>query len=197
MGTNRLDLDVIFDSIWENLELGSKKRSHPFHLCVISTISKSTKDTPDARIVVLREANKEKFTLRSNADLRTNKCNDIEENPNTHLLFYDKEAKIQVRIRAESEIIKDTSLIKNIWLESQEVSQRCYFVPLAPSTEIAEPFNNTMLELDNENLGSNVFCLISTKVKEIDWLELDYNGHKRCKFILNEKGLSKSVWLVP
>ncbi len=197
METNSSELEAIFDSIWKNLKLGAIDRKHPFHLCTLSTINSKNTSFPDSRIVVLREADQNLLTLHSHADVRTNKCEDIKQNKHTQLLFYDKSSKIQVRIKAESEIIVNKSIISAIWEKSQEVSQRCYFVPLAPSTEIETPFNNNMLDLKNKNLGLNVFALLTSKVKEIDWLELNYDGHRRCKFEISDSKLSKSVWLIP
>ena len=54
-----------------------------------------------------------------------------------------------------------------------------------------------MLDLKNKNLGLNVFALLTSKVKEIDWLELNYDGHRRCKFEISDSKLSKSGWLIP
>jgi len=190
-------LTNIFRFIWEELKEGAVDRRHPFHLCFLSTIGSGDVTVPESRILVLRDVDTENFSLRSNADLRSNKCLEIKRNPNTHLLFYNKEKKIQVRIAAESTVIGGQAITEEAWLESQDVSKRCYFSPFSPSTIIQEPFSNTMLDLKDENLGLNVFGLITSKAKEIDYLELNYEGHTRCHFVLFNGELQSSEWLAP
>ena len=81
MEKNKPNLDLIFNSIWEELNFGATQRKHPFHLCFMATTSSSL--TPESRIVILREVVSDKFLLRSNCDLRSSKANEIKENPKT------------------------------------------------------------------------------------------------------------------
>ena len=161
MEKNSPELVNIFRLIWEELKRGVVDRRHPFHLYSLSTIGSGAATVPESRILVLRDVDTRRFSLRSNADLRSNKCLEIKRNPKTHLLFYDKEKKIQVRITAESTIIEDRKITEQAWLESQDVSRRCYFSPLSPSTRIEGPFSNNALDLENNDLGLNVFGLVA------------------------------------
>ena len=77
MEKNKPNLDLIFNSIWEELNFGATQRKHPFHLCFMATTSSSL--TPESRIVILREVVFDKFLLRSNCDLRSSKANEIKE----------------------------------------------------------------------------------------------------------------------
>ena len=72
MEKNKPNLDLIFNSIWEELNFGATQRKHPFHLCFMATTSSSL--TPESRIVILREVVFDKFLLRSNCDLRSSKA---------------------------------------------------------------------------------------------------------------------------
>ena len=195
MGKNKSDLQLIFNSIWKELSLGAVKRKHPFHVCFLSTVS--TLATPESRIVILREVNSKNFTLRSNCDLRSSKSNEVKLNPNTSLLFYDSENKIQIRIKSKSEIIDKRDLIQPIWDASQEISKRCYYAPQAPSSPLEEPFSNDLLDLDDKELGINIFGLIVSKAYEVDYLSLNYNGHKRCRFIIENEKVVSSSWVAP
>jgi len=62
--------------------------------CVLSTISSD--NCPSSRVVLLKEVNENGFTFFTN--YKSNKANDIDENPNVALNFYWPELERQVRI---------------------------------------------------------------------------------------------------
>jgi len=62
--------------------------------CVLSTISSD--NCPSSRVVLLKEVNESGFTFFTN--YKSNKANDIDENPNVALNFYWPELERQVRI---------------------------------------------------------------------------------------------------
>jgi len=191
-------LSDIYNSIWAELKKGVTQRRHPFHLCFFSTIAlKKEKAEPETRIVILRDVDKDSLMLRTNTDLRSDKVSQIRMSPITTMLFYDKEKKIQLRIKAESKLISNKKKVEQIWNEAQEISRRCYYVPVPPKSKIEKPFFNDALDLDNEKLGLNVFGLIKSELLEIDYLNLNYTGHVRCKFELEKKKIIKSYWVVP
>ena len=198
MEKNNPVLSDIYNSIWVELKKGVTQRKHPFHLCFFSTISLSEeKPEPETRIVILRDVDKETLMIRTNTDLRSDKVSQIKMSPITTMLFYDKEKKIQLRIKAESKLVSNEKEVEQTWNEAQEISKRCYYVPFPPKSKLEKPFSNESLDLDNENLGLNVFGLIRSKLLEIDYLNLNYTGHVRCKFELEKKGFIKSYWVVP
>ncbi len=65
------------------------------------------------------------------------------------------------------------------------------------SCNLSQPFTNDLLDLTSNELGLNVFGLILSKVVEIDYLNLNYNGHTRCKFIIDKNKIIKSNWVTP
>tara|TARA_B100001996_G_scaffold209300_1_gene160578 strand:- start:5228 stop:5815 length:588 start_codon:yes stop_codon:yes gene_type:complete len=195
MEKNSLYLDKIYNLIWRELSEGSLNRKHPFHLCFLSTISLDGISS-ESRIVILREISANNFSIRCNCDLRSNKAKEIKKNPNTSLLFYDVNNKIQVRLKTKSEIIENKKITGPIWEDSQEISRRCYYSP-PPSSTLSHPFTNDLLDLKSEELGLNVFGLILSKVLEVDYLNLNYNGHIRCKFIIDRGKVVKSNWVTP
>ena len=196
MEKNNITLESIYDSIWSELKEGAAKRKHPFHLCFFSSISFQNSGA-DSRIIILRDVNVNDLLLRSNCDTRSNKAEDIRKNPNTTLLFYDQVKKIQIRIKAESEIVDNLSVIEPIWSASQEISKRCYYAPQPPSSTLDEPFSNQLLDLDDQKLGINVFGLIVSRALEIDYLSLNYDGHIRCHYILKNNELISGSWVAP
>ena len=196
MEENKLNLNNIYESIWDELLNGAVNRKHPFHLCFFSSLSAASL-APETRIVILREAIKKNLYLRSNCDLRSSKTKEIEKNPETMLMFYDSEKKVQIRIRALSKIIRDKKIVEPIWNASQEISRQCYYTPFSPSSVLKEPFSNSLLNLKGKGLGLSVFGLIVSTVVQIDYLKLKHDGHVRCEFKCDNKRLVKSNWIAP
>ncbi len=188
--------EEIYNHILGEVQRGSVDRKHPFHLCFLSTINNST-GFPDSRTVVLRKVDRDGFVLRVHTDVRSEKIKHIKFCCNTHLLFYNQKAKLQVRLSSIGEEVQDEELKKEVWSQAQDISQRCYYVPHSPSTEIDTPFLNSEIDTTDQTLGYNVFSILEFKVFELDVLELNYEGHLRANLKVNDGKLEKSVWLMP
>lgn len=188
--------EEIYNHILGEIQCGTVNRKHPFHLCFLSTINNLT-GFPDSRTVVLRKIDRDSFTLRVHTDSRSEKIHHIKSCQNTHLLFYNQKAKLQVRIRSIGKEVEDEQLKKEVWSQAQEISQRCYYVPHSPSTEINTPFLNSEIDSTDQNLGFKVFSILEFKPFELDILELNYEGHLRASLKVNDGNLEKAVWLMP
>ena len=77
--------------IFSLLFQGVNKRKSNFHNTVLNTIGIDKK--PKSRTVVLRNFSEEDLTINIHSDLRANKINELNENNNTSLLFYDHQKK--------------------------------------------------------------------------------------------------------
>jgi pyridoxine/pyridoxamine 5'-phosphate oxidase len=188
--------EEIYSHILGEIQRGSVDRKNPFHLCFLSTINNYT-GFPESRTVVLRKVDRDSFVLRVHSDTRSEKIKHIKFCHNTHLLFYNQKAKLQVRLKSIGKEVQDEELKKEVWSQAQEISQRCYYVPHSPSTEIKNPFLNSEIDPTDQTLGYNVFSILEFKVFELDVLELNYEGHLRASLKVNNGKLEKSVWLMP
>jgi pyridoxamine 5'-phosphate oxidase len=177
--------EEIYNHILGEIQRGSVDRKHPFHLCFLSTINNLT-GFPDSRTVVLRKVDTDSFTLRVHTDSRSDKIH-----------FYNQKAKLQVRIKSIGKEVQDEELKKEVWSQAQEISQRCYYVPHSPSTEIDTPFLNSEIDSTDQNLGYKVFSILEFKPFELDILELNYEGHLRASLKVNDGNLEKAAWLMP
>ena len=61
-------------------------------------------DEIDGRIVVLRKSERENNLLQFHTDLRSPKVDILKNNNNASLVFYDKEEKIQLRVKVTCKI---------------------------------------------------------------------------------------------
>ena len=114
-------------------------------------------------------------------------------------MFYDKSRKVQLRINGIADIEEDIEHNKKIWDLMRPESKLCYMGPYAPSQKINQFEPNTLkksahdLDRKDEHLGLSRFCRIRIKIKELDWLKLDFKGHQRLEFKFGKK--VKTQWI--
>ena len=192
------DLTEIKKKIWSMLTSAVKDRSSPFRIPVFICGNQSDFD---GRIVVLRKADESNNLVQYHSDIRSDKIAKLNANKNAALLFYDKEEKIQVRLKVECNVNHDNEITKESWLKTQHISRKCYLVDNGPGTESNIPTSGLKPELDNFDYtkeqseeGYKNFTVIQCKIKSIEWLYLAAKGHRRAKFNLVD---NKNTWLVP
>ena len=192
------DFIEIKNKIWSMLENAIKDRSSPFRIPVFIC---GNQDDFDGRIVVLRKSNQSNNLVQYHSDIRSNKIAKLKNNKNASMLFYDKEEKIQVRLKVECTINHDNDITKESWLKTGHMSRKCYLVDNGPGTESPSPTSGLKPELDNFEFtmeqseeGYKNFTVIQCKIKSIEWLYLAAKGHRRARFDLEN---NKEHWLVP
>jgi 3-hydroxyisobutyrate dehydrogenase len=192
------DFDEIKKKIWLMLEDAITNRSSQFRIPVFICGDQSEFD---GRIVVLRKSDQKKNIVQFHSDIRSNKIEKLKNNSKAAMLFYDKEEKIQVRLKVECIVNHDNEITKTSWSKTQHISRKCYLVDSGPGTETDIPTSGLKPELDNFDYtkeqseeGYENFTVIQCKIKSMEWLYLAAKGHRRAKFDLVK---DKSAWLVP
>jgi pyridoxamine 5'-phosphate oxidase len=192
------DLSEIKKKIWSMLDEAIKDRSSPFRIPVFIC---GNQDNFDGRIVVLRKSDRSNNLIQYHSDIRSDKVTKLRNNKNASMLFYDKEEKIQVRLKVECTINHDNDITKESWLKTGHMSRKCYLVDNGPGTESEIPTSGLKPELDNfeftmeqSEVGYKNFTVIQCKVRSIEWLYLAAKGHRRARFDLES---NKEHWLVP
>ena len=124
-----------------------------------------------------------------------------QKNNKASLLFYDKEEKIQLRVKAICEINNQNSITEESWKKTQHISRRCYLTDSAPGTISNNPTSGMISQLENFDYtmeqsedGYKNFTVIKCKIKSVEWLYLAAKGHRRAKFDFEN---NKEMWLVP
>ena len=184
--------------IWSLLIDAVKNRSSEFRTPVF--ICGNDKDL-DGRVVVLRKADQQNNFIQYHSDIRSSKIEKIKKNPNCSILFYGKEEKIQLRIKAECVVNHDNEVTKESWEKTGHISRKCYLVTNGPGTESDKPtsgldnkFDNFDFTKEESEAGYKNFCVIRCNIKSIEWLYLAAKGHRRALFDLKK---NKKSWLVP
>ena len=192
------DFSEIKKKIWLMLDDAITNRSSPFRIPVFICGDQSDFD---GRIVVLRKSDQSNNLIQFHSDIRSDKINILKKNPKASFLFYDKELKIQVRLKVEAIINHNNDVTKQSWEKTQHISRKCYLVDNGPGTESDIPTSGLKPELDNfdytkeqSEQGYKNFTVIQCKIKSIEWLYLAAKGHRRAKFDLEN---NVETWLVP
>ena len=192
------DFKEIKKKIWSMLDDAVTNRGSQFRIPVFICGNQSD---IDGRIVVLRKSDQSKNLLQFHSDIRSDKIPKLKNNKKASMLFYDKEEKIQVRLKVECTINHDNEITKESWSKTGHISRKCYLVDNGPGTESPTPTSGLKPELDNFEFtmeqseeGYKNFTVIQCKIKSIEWLYLAAKGHRRARFDLIN---NKENWLVP
>ena len=192
------DFKEIKKKIWSMLDDAVTNRSSQFRIPVFICGDQSDFD---GRIVVLRKSDQTNNMVQFHSDIRSDKIPKLKNNKNASMLFYDKEEKIQVRLKVECIINHDNEVTEEAWKKTGHISRKCYLVDNGPGTESSTPTSGLKPELDNFEFtmeqseeGYKNFTVIQCKIKSIEWLYLAAKGHRRARFDLEK---NKENWLVP
>ena len=192
------NFDEIKNKIWSLLVDAVTNRNSAFRIPIF--ICGHQTDF-DGRIVVLRKSNRENNLLQFHSDIRSDKIEKLKKNKNASMLFYDKDEKIQLRLKVECIINHKNEITKESWSKTQHISRKCYLIKNGPGTESEQPTSGLNPEFDNfdytkeqSEKGYENFTVIQCKIKTIEWLYLAAKGHRRARFDLDS---NKEIWLIP
>ena len=195
------NIDYIYELIWELLQRGKDDINSPFHQAYLATHADKY---PSIRTVVLRNVNLKDKIISFHTDFRSKKVSEIKNNNKISILFYDHNEKIQIRCAGRAIINNKNKYSKKSWGETMPFSKKCYIVDEPPGSASEIPTSGYKkeheIELPSEeilNSGYENFTLVNMEILEIEWLYLYRYGHRRAKFIINNKNLEKKVWLTP
>ena len=192
------DFSEIKKKIWLMLDDAVTNRGSPFRIPVFMC---AHQNEIDGRIVVLRKSDRENNLLQFHTDFRSTKIDTLKKNNKASLLFYDKEEKIQLRVKVECEVNNQNYTTEESWKKTQHISRRCYLTDSPPGTSSDNPTSGMISKLEDFDFtmrqseeGYKNFTVIKCKIKSIEWLYLAAKGHRRAKFDLEN---SADTWLVP
>jgi len=190
------DLDEIRTDLAAHLERAARDRRSTMHVPVVVT------SDVDARIMVLRAFDPDASTLRFHTDTRAPKVAAIEADPRMAVLFYDKEAKIQIRARGRGRIERDTPVTEQAWAEGSNFARRCYLGE-GPGTPSDQPTSGLPSELEGVQPSDEQlvpawenFGVLLVEIDRLDWLYLAHTGHVRAVFD-REGDEWRGRWLSP
>ena len=192
------NLEEIHNKYWSMLDDAVTNRASPFRIPVFMC---AHQDEIDGRIVVLRKSDRANNLLQFHTDFRSPKVDILKKKNKASLLFYDKEEKIQLRVKVDCETNNQNPTTEESWKKTQHISRRCYLTDSPPGTNSDNPTSGMISKLEDFDYtmeqsedGFKNFTVIKCNIKSIEWLYLAAKGHRRAKFDLKN---NENVWLVP
>jgi len=168
------NLETLFAQIWEGLESGATTHSDPWRIPVLASFGLGE---PDARMVVLREVDSHARSLMCFSDHRARKIAELHINPVAAWCFYDPVRRVQLRARGETRVNINNDLTHRVWDTLPHSARRLYASGPVPGERIAQPW-----ELPFGDRPMDNFAVLVTTVRELDWLRLGDDLHRRAKY---------------
>ncbi len=176
----------IREQIWRELARASQDRHHAWRTPVLATVGSD--GLANARVVVLREVDADRQTLRVYTDSRSPKVRELLLQPQALFVFWSDRLNWQLRARVTISVETSDPEVRVRWERvRQSASAADYLGPVAPGDDL-ESARGGIASADT----GHHFALLSAQVEEMDWLELSRNGHRRA----NLSG-DRWRWLAP
>ena len=165
--------DEIREQIWRELARASQDRHHAWRTPVLATAGSD--GLANARVVVLREVDVARQTLRIYTDSRSHKVRELLHEPHAVFVFWSDRLSWQLRARVAISVETAGSEVQARWQRVRQLASAADSLgPIAPGEQLeAAPRRSTSAEADHH------FAMVSAQVLEMDWLELSRNGHRR------------------
>lgn len=159
--------------IWIELGRATQDRHHAWRTPVLATTGAD--GLPDARTVVLREADANIANLRFYTDGRSAKTAQLSDRPDGLLVFWSKRLNWQLRMRVAITIHAAGPVVDAVWARvSQSAAAGDYLSPSAPGSALSAATPATAQQ-------KHYLVVLSAEVHDIDWLELARGGHRRAR----------------
>lgn len=190
------DLDATLAEALRRLALGVSEAASAFHRPVVATMNGN--GHPRLRTVVLRGFEGKPPSLRFHTDLRAPKVLDLRAQPQVAALFYDAEAKIQIRLEGWATVHGRDAVGDAAWASAKAMSRQCYGIRPAPGDPIAAGGAYALPEATEEATaaGRENFGAVVIDIANLEWLYLASQGHRRAYFDWTADGWT-GRWLTP
>ena len=168
--------------IWHQLVHATGKREHEWRTPVLASVDAD--GLPQARTVVLRQADPIVGTLQVYTDSRSPKVADLLEHPDAVLVFWSRSLRWQLRARVTVQVQSDGDLVEAAWEEvSRTAAAADYLAPAAPGSVFSLAAQG--------NHRTHHLAVLLARIEALDWLELSRDGHRRVRF--DESGACRLI----
>ena len=185
-------LEEVRTDIAARLTEAARDRRVPMHTPVVVTAD------ADARVMVLRDFDPARWTLRFHTDVRAPKVAAIETDARLTVVAYDQPGKVQLRLHGSGRIEREGPAVDAVWADSTNFARRCYLGE-APGASADQPISGLPehlegVEPDDDQIrrARENFAILLVEVEEIDWFSLAHTGHRRA--LLTPTG---GEWIAP
>ena len=161
-------LDDTLNDVWQRLGRGVADRKAPARHPVLATVGKTG---GEARMVVLRGADRATGCLEVHTDAASSKVTELRANPNATLLVWDQKARLQIRLRVKVSISEGDT---DTWARVPDTARGVYGGTPPPGAPINAPSDH------RPNPIPARFAVLTCRIVEIETLTLD-TPHRRAR----------------
>lgn len=167
------ELESLRAQIWQQLRQAIGEREHEWRTPVLADVD--AEGLPQARTVVLRQADPIAGTLQIYTDSRSPKVADLLGRPDAVLVFWSRSLSWQLRARVTVQVQTDGELVEAAWEQvSRTAAAADYLAPAAPGSVFSLPAQG--------DLSLHHLAVLLARIQAFDWLELSRDGHRRVRF---------------
>lgn len=179
----RIDtLEAIEAVLWQELVRAAHESAHGWRVGVLATTDGTT---AQARSIVVRDVDAARRVVVFYTDSRSPKVRQIEAFPAGTLVLWSEALGWQLRLKVHLEVQTSGLAVSSRWARLKlSPAAHDYLSPLPPGTPVEQP-------LPQRGTREH-FAIVEAHVREVDWLELHAQGHRRAAFTAGARR-----WLTP
>jgi pyridoxamine 5'-phosphate oxidase len=197
-------LESILAAAWTGLERGAASAAEDWHWPVLASVE-ACSPAADARVVVLRRAERTLRELEVHSDARAHKLVQLHAHPRACLVFHDRRRQLQLRAWVHATVHAGDPTARRAWDRLPGSSHRTYLAPRTPGEPTPAPDPNLPSDLraalpdrTEAEPGFARFAALVLRVQRLEWLRLDRTGHQRARFEWSDPGdPPASTWVRP
>jgi len=191
-------LNNVLAKSWEMLQEAKQGKTGSRYI----TVCNFAKNYLNAYTIVLRDVELAKHQLIFYTDQRSEKVQQIKDNPNLTAVYYDNATHIQLILKAEATIYHQNDIAKQHWQHSGFKGRRSYLAQQAPSSVLNEEgdgleYLNSKKFDDDDPAGFENFGVVILNVNYLEYLQLHREGNRRARFIAKTHSGWMGEWIVP
>ena len=193
------ELAAALDTAWRLLVRGAGDRHSPVHTPAVASVGGDGR--PQARVMVLRAADRAGASLRFHTDARSPKVAALAGGAVEVLAYHPGEA-VQLRLAGTARVLAEDPLTAAAWAASTPFARRCYLAQAAPGSPLPAPGSGLPAAIEGRKPSEAElvparpnFAVVLVSVERIDWLHLAQTGHRRAVFAAADGWAGE--WRVP
>ncbi len=177
-------LEGIWEQSWSLLEAAARDAGSAAHTGALA--SRGLGGGGEARMVVLRGADRRAARLEIHTDRASRKAQEIAADPLVTLLFWVPDRSLQIRARARATLLTDDT--QATWETLSESARRNYGGQPPPSTPLASAEDHA------KTAERDRFAILSARLTSLDALHL---GSRHRRAIYERERDFAGMWLAP
>lgn len=198
---NDTNLSDVMEAILILLDDAATNRKSPMHTPSVASVDAN--NSPNQRVMVLREFEIENRVMRFHTDIRSPKVTEIKANDAISILAYHPEKRMQLKLYGHAQIYNEGDAVTEAWMQTDTMGRRVYMCEpgsgsksSASSSGISPELQSRRPTMEESELGRKNFAIMMVTIDQIDWMFLSSKGNRAAQFHHHNESWS-GQWLIP